>query len=158
MAVFDEARHSRAVHAPILAIALLASTSAERAHEIRPRLIEQEIQGVMLSDLDGREVGLRALVAQQPTVLSDDALTASRKLGLTYKAKPADFGSEAFHQTWRARQGYGATQQVDVLPMPAVYLVSKRGRIIYQYVNIDDRVRLSDEVLLTAARAYGTGG
>ena len=92
------------------------------------------------------------------TLLSDEALTAARKFGLAYKAKPEDFGSKAFHQAWRKRQGYGASQQEDMLPVPAVYLVSKRGRVVYQYVNIDFRVRLSGEVLLTAARAYGTGG
>lgn len=91
-------------------------------------------------------------------LVSDEALSAARRFGLAYRARPEDFGSKAFFLKWRKRQGYGASQQVDMLPVPAVYLISKKGRIVYAYVNIDYSVRLSGEVLLTAARAYGTGG
>ncbi len=91
-------------------------------------------------------------------LMSDDALAAAQHFGLAYKATVKDFGSETFFQAWRKRQGYGASQQIDMLPVPAVFLISKKGRIVYAYVNIDFSVRLSGEVLLTAARAYGTGG
>lgn len=39
-----------------------------------------------------------------------------------------------------------------VLPVPAVYFVSAEGKVLFQYVNPDYRVRLEPEILLAAAR------
>ncbi|GHF88445.1 peroxiredoxin-like family protein [Thalassotalea marina] len=41
-----------------------------------------------------------------------------------------------------------------VLPAPAVYLVDETGRVQFNYVNPNFRVRLSSELLLAAAKVY----
>ena len=41
-----------------------------------------------------------------------------------------------------------------ILPVPAVFLVGKDGKILFQYVNPDYRVRLHPEIILAAAKAH----
>jgi hypothetical protein len=41
-----------------------------------------------------------------------------------------------------------------LLPVPAVLIIGKDGRIRFQYVNPDYKIRLDAQVLLAAARAY----
>jgi peroxiredoxin len=41
-----------------------------------------------------------------------------------------------------------------LLPAPAVFIVSGKGQILFQYVNPDYKVRLHPEILLAAAKAY----
>jgi hypothetical protein len=41
-----------------------------------------------------------------------------------------------------------------VLPVPGVFLVHTNRLIVYEYVNVDHKVRLSGAVLLSAAKAY----
>jgi hypothetical protein len=40
------------------------------------------------------------------------------------------------------------------LPAPAVFIVSGKGQILFQYVNPDYKVRLHPEILLAAAKAF----
>ncbi len=77
------------------------------------------------------------------TLLSDPKHEAMRGFGLAFKTSAKDFGGSA-----------AAAKAKPVLPVPGVFLVAKGGRILFQYVNPDFTVRLSGEVLLTAARAY----
>ncbi len=56
-------------------------------------------------------------------------------------------------------KGYGIDLEADSgedhhqLPVPSVFLIGNRGRIEFQYVNPNYKVRLAPEVLLAAARA-----
>lgn len=40
------------------------------------------------------------------------------------------------------------------LPVPAVFLLDKEGKIQFSYVNPDHRVRLKPEILLAAVEAF----
>ena len=42
-----------------------------------------------------------------------------------------------------------------VLPVPAVYMIDKSGKIVYSFVEADYKVRLPAEDLLAAASALG---
>ena len=41
------------------------------------------------------------------------------------------------------------------LPVPAIYLIGRDGRILFSYVHFDYSVRLETRVLLAAAAAEG---
>jgi peroxiredoxin len=88
-------------------------------------------------------------------LLSDPDLKAAQALGLAYKFSPADFGSEEIRvraEAYLKSQGI----KIESLPNPGVFLVSNKRTIFFSYVNIDFRVRLSAEVLLTAAKVYSS--
>lgn len=77
-------------------------------------------------------------------LVSDTNLQVAKLFGLAYATKSEDFGDKPGGKPWKAE-----------LPVPAVYLVAPNGRVLYQYVNVNYKVRLSGEMLLTAAKAYG---
>jgi peroxiredoxin len=113
--------------------------------QVEPLLLEQGFRIVAVSP-DSPE-SMRATVDRNGltyTLLSDPGLKLARLLGLAFKARPEDFG-----------QPEGGMPSMTELPVPAVFLVAPNGRILYQYVNVDYRVRLSGELLVTAAKAYG---
>ncbi len=85
------------------------------------------------------------------TVLSDATGQAAAAFGLAYRPRAEDFGSDTALAAWQAGRAKDAPA---LLPVPAVFVVHPSGAIVYQYANIDHRVRLSAEVLLTVARAY----
>lgn len=89
------------------------------------------------------------------TVLSDAKGEVARAFGLAYRPDPAQFGSKYELAAWRKRH---PDQAEATIPVPAVFVVHGTGTIIYQYVNVDYRVRLSAEVLLTVAQAYAAAG
>ncbi len=41
-----------------------------------------------------------------------------------------------------------------ILPVPAVFLVGKEGKVLFHYVNPDYRVRLHSDIILAAAKAH----
>jgi peroxiredoxin len=87
-------------------------------------------------------------------LFSDEAAKATSALGLAYKAGVDAFGDQTKLDAWLADRDPKLKGQRAALPVPAVYLIHRSGLIVYQYVNIDYSVRLSGEVLLTAARVY----
>lgn len=46
------------------------------------------------------------------------------------------------------------SSSVEVISVPAVFLVGPDGRVRFQYVNPDYKVRLDPHVLIAAAEAY----
>jgi peroxiredoxin len=85
---------------------------------------------------------------------SDQDLSLSKALGLAYRVQPHDFGGAEAFAAWQ-KTTPASRQKNPALPVPAVYLLTRSGVAFYQYVNLDHKVRLSGEVLLTAARVYG---
>ena len=55
--------------------------------------------------------------------------------------------------------GYGidlekaAGEDHHMLPVPAIYMMDTDGKVLFQYVNPDYRVRLESDILLAAAKA-----
>jgi peroxiredoxin len=186
-----------------------ARGNAAAPDAIRPLLIGQSMPDVTVKDVDGKPVQLKAILAEQPSVvvflrggwcyfcnrqlqqmrliqtplaqsgyrvvvisgdppgrlksglamqtgdkqaivLSDPTGDAARALGLAYDALAKHFGATASFEKWQALHG----KIKPWLPVPAVFLVHRSGLIVYEYINVDFTVRLSGEVLLTAAQAY----
>ena len=83
-------------------------------------------------------------------IYSDVNGEAAQAFGLSYLALAKHFGAPQLLAQWKKTHGDARPW----LPVPAVFLAHRSGLIVYEYVNIDYQVRLSGEVLLTAARAY----
>ncbi|MGK0360205.1 MAG: peroxiredoxin [Bradymonadia bacterium] len=83
-------------------------------------------------------------------VYSDQLGVAARAYGLSYLALAKHFGTPGNFRRWQ--KAHGTTRPW--LPVPAVFLAHRSGLIVYEYVNVDFSVRLSGEVLLTAAQVY----
>jgi peroxiredoxin len=98
--------------------------------------------------------GFRTSAGLHYALYSDPEATLAQKLGLAYHVQARDFGGQQQFEKWIA-QAPKARRANPVLPVPAVYLLTRSGVAFFQYVNIDHTVRLSGEVLLTAARVYG---
>lgn len=83
-------------------------------------------------------------------VYSDAKGVAAQAYGLTYHALAKHFGLPSNLERWKKMHGPAKPW----LPVPAVFLAHRSGLIVYEYVNVDFTVRLSGEVLLTAAQVY----
>ena len=82
-------------------------------------------------------------------LLADPELNAIRDFGLGY------FLADNVAKRYRGMMGseFTATggEERIVLPVPAAYLVDADGKVIFNYVNPDFRIRVSEELLLAAA-------
>ncbi len=88
------------------------------------------------------------------TILSDPGYKSMQAMGVSYKVTEKDFGSKRKWEQAQSRHKKAGVKGPIQLPVPSVYLVSRSGRVFFNYVNVDIRVRLSAEVLLTAAQVY----
>lgn len=83
-------------------------------------------------------------------LVSDSKAELMRAMGVAFKVDGA---------TFEKYKGYGidleaASEQTHhFLPVPSVFLLDKTGKITFEYVNPDYRVRLPAEVILAAAKA-----
>jgi len=84
------------------------------------------------------------------TLLSDSLMVAAKAFGIAFQVDDA---------TIEKYKGYGidleksSGQNHHLLPVPAVFIVGTDGKINFVYVNPDYKVRLTPEVLVTAAKA-----
>ena len=84
------------------------------------------------------------------TLLSDSKMTASMAFGIAYRVDD---------QTLKRLRGYGidleeaSGETHHLLPVPAVFVVDKSGKIHFEYVNPDYKIRLDPDTLLAAAKA-----
>lgn len=76
-------------------------------------------------------------------ILRDPGLAAAERFGIVFEldSETADRYAEA-----------GISLTDGRLPVPAVFLIDRSGRIRFQYANPDYRVRLKGQELLSAAR------
>ncbi len=118
---------------------------------IAPQLVELGYRILAISP--DRPEKLRASLEKNKlgyALLSDSKMTASRAFGIAYKVDDA---------TLKTLAGYGidleeaSGETHHLLPVPAVFLVGRSGRIEFQYANPDYRVRLDPQLLLAAAEA-----
>jgi peroxiredoxin len=107
----------------------IVAVSPDRPEKLRPS-VEKNDSGIQL--------------------LSDSKMQAARAFGVAFQLDDAmveklnGFGIDV-------EEASGETHHQ--LPVPAVFLVGRSGRIEFQYVNPDYKVRLDPEVLLAAAKA-----
>ena len=83
-------------------------------------------------------------------VLSDSKMELSQAFGLAFRVDDA---------TIERYKGFGIDLEKSsgeahhLLPVPAVYVLNTDGKVEFQYVNPDYRIRIEETVLLEAARA-----
>lgn len=84
------------------------------------------------------------------SLLADTELNLSKELGLAF------FLDKKTEAKYRDRLGVpfvGLDGDSRVaLPVPAIYIIDKKGMVHFNYVNPDYRVRLNEKLLLSAAR------
>jgi peroxiredoxin len=107
----------------------IIAISPDGVEKLRSSLEKNEAGFVLLSDSK-----MKAAVAFGVAFQADDATVKKLK---EYGIDLEEASGEKHHQ----------------LPVPSVFLVGGSGRIEFQYVNPDYRVRLDPDVLLAAARA-----
>jgi peroxiredoxin len=83
------------------------------------------------------------------TLLSDARMDAARAFGIAFRVDDATVAKyKAFGIDLEATSGEAHHQ----LPVPAVFIVDRRGIVQFAYANPDYKVRLSSEDLLSEAR------
>jgi peroxiredoxin len=82
-------------------------------------------------------------------LLSDDSLNLIKAFGIAFQLDEAKIARFRAYTGLDEKSG----ELHRLLPVPAVYLVDAAGRVQFQYVNPDYRVRMPKELLLAAAQA-----
>ena len=104
----------------------------------RPELLYRSLSGETQQDIAELDY----------TILSDADAQASVALGIAFRASD---------RTIQRRIDKGqdiessSMQRHGVLPVPAVFAISREGRITFAFANADYKIRLSDKELLAAA-------
>ena len=84
------------------------------------------------------------------SLLADTELNLSKELGLAFFL---DKKTEAMYRDRLGVPFIGLDGESRVaLPVPAIYILDKKGMVHFNYVNPDYRVRLNEKLLLSAAR------
>ena len=122
-----------------------------------------QLQGIAdeLGDLGYRIVAispdrpekLRASVKQNEldyVLLSDSKMTVARAFGVAYKVD--DETLKLLHK-YDIDLAEASGEEHHELPVPSVFLVGSSGKIDFEYVNADYKVRLDPDVLLAAAKS-----
>jgi len=82
-------------------------------------------------------------------ILSDKTAAAARAFGIAYTMDAAGL---AKYKTYGIDLEEASGESHHQLPVPSVFIYS-RGKMIFQYVNPDYRVRAPGEVILAAVRS-----
>ena len=103
-----------------------------------------ELQSVK-SELEGLGYQIIAASADSPT----DARNTAEQRGFTFTllSDQEMVGGQAFGLAWND------TRNNRVIPVPGVFVLDQEGKIQFEYINPDHRVRLDIEVLSAAAKA-----
>jgi len=112
-----------------------------------------------------RELGIRLVAASADRPARLQQSLAEHDLRYTLVSDASAAGMRAFGIAWRvpdeqfeSMRGVGVDLEAasgethHVLPVPAVFLISRDGVIRYRYANPDFRVRIEPERLIEAAR------
>jgi peroxiredoxin len=83
-------------------------------------------------------------------ILSDANIEAAVAFGTAFRVDPAYLERRKERGT---DIGGSSMQQYGALPVPSVYVIDRSGRIVYDFVNADYKVRLPAGELLAAAKA-----
>lgn len=148
----------------------------EPADVLRPLMVGQSLPDVRLQDASGGWVALDDVVGDRPAVVvlesGAESPVRARQLAEMARIEPllarlgyrvitisgADSGKSATRGTRladperTAARAFGLSGEAG--PVPGVFVFSRTGRVVHQYVNVDTSVPMSGEVVLTAARVY----
>ncbi len=84
-------------------------------------------------------------------LLSDSTMAGAIAFGIAFKV--ADKTYNAYKDRFKLDLEERSGQKHHLLPVPSVFLVGTDGKIKFEYVNPDYKVRLEPEILLAAAKA-----
>jgi peroxiredoxin len=96
------------------------------------------------------KIAVYAKEIEGTTFLSDSRLEAAVAMGVAFHASD---------ESVKKLEGYGidiedaSGQKHHLLPVPSVFILDASGKIKFQYVNPDYKIRIDGETLLAAARA-----
>jgi peroxiredoxin len=79
------------------------------------------------------------------TIVSDTSNNAIKALGLAYDARKIYWDMLLVLEENSGNKYY-------ILPVPAMFIINKSGVIMFEYINPNFKVRISPELLLTAAK------
>jgi peroxiredoxin len=83
------------------------------------------------------------------TLLSDARMHAARAFGVAFRVDDATYTQ---YKSFGVDLEEASGQSHHELPIPAVYIIDRRGRIRFAYTNPDYKIRLQAEPLLVEAR------
>ncbi|EAY29233.1 peroxiredoxin-like family protein [Microscilla marina] len=78
------------------------------------------------------------------TLVSDASADAAKAFGIAFRA-PKKYGR------WLSKSSGGKNTE-NILPVPSVFVLNKKGTIKFEYINPNYKERLSPELLLAAAK------
>jgi len=106
----------------------------------RPELLYKSLKQETQDDIEG--LGY--------TILSDANIEAALALGIAFKVEDESVSRMEGRGT---DLGDSSMARFRALPVPAVYMIDKTGKVVFSFVEADYKVRLPAEELLTAAGA-----
>lgn len=119
--------------------------------EIESQLVELGYKVAAVSPDQPRKIGEKLEEKDiSYLLLSDSQLEGARSFGLVYKL---DDKTLAEYDEYGIDLKEASGEDHNMLPVPAVYIIDKKGIIRFSYVNPNYKVRLDPDVLLCAARA-----
>ena len=86
-------------------------------------------------------------------LLSDAKMTASRAFGIAYRLDDATYSQ---YKSYGIDLESTSGETHHELPVPAVYIIDRQGKVRFAYTNPDYKVRLQSAPLLAAARKFGS--
>jgi peroxiredoxin len=84
------------------------------------------------------------------TLLSDSSMEAAKALGLAFKL---DDDTVSKYKQFGIDLASASGETHGLLPVPAVYVLDRKGKILFEYINPEYQVRIPPEVVLAAAKA-----
>ncbi|ESP91286.1 MULTISPECIES: peroxiredoxin-like family protein [Pseudoalteromonas] len=119
--------------------------------KIESQLAKLDVQIVAISPDSPKELAKSTIESPNYMLLSDDQLAYSQALGLAY------YLDDKTATAYRNKLGVNfvdlSGKDRVALPVPAVFVIDKKGLIQFQYANPNYKVRLDEQVLLAAAKA-----
>lgn len=106
----------------------------------RPEILYSSLKQETQEDIDGLDY----------LILSDSDINAARVLGTAFRVEKGM--KERFDQRGRD-YAESSIDKYDALAVPAVYVIDKSGRIVFDFVEPDYKIRLPADELLRAAKA-----
>jgi peroxiredoxin len=104
----------------------------------RPEILYSSLKRETQDDIDGLDYA----------ILSDANIEAAIAFGTAFKADPEYI---ARHKSRGTDLKQSSMSQFGALPVPAVYVIDASGKIVFDFVNADYKVRLPAAELLEAA-------
>ncbi|KJZ02445.1 peroxiredoxin-like family protein [Pseudoalteromonas piscicida] len=119
--------------------------------EIEPQLVKMGAQIIAIAPDSPEALAKSTIESPHYQLLSDSEMRMSQALGLAY------FLDDKTALAYRNKLGvnfvdFEGNDKV-ALPVPAVFVVDKKGLIQFQYANPNYKVRLDESVLLAAVKA-----